>query len=116
MNCIKKFSNQVIQSIKTPTSYVIDSAFIKKAKTKFDDGSDKLEKLNNLENAYFHCKNLKKLEFVSVKNRTGPVCKLQHEEKLIVMKMCHFLAKDDKGNKIIDELEKESSVYEILKR
>ena len=116
MNCIKKFSHQLSQSIKTPTSYVIDSAFIKKAKTKFDDGSDKLKKLNNLEKAYFDCKNLKKLEFVSVKNRTGPVCKLQHEKKLIVMKMCHFLAKDDKGNKIIDELENESSVYEILKR
>lgn len=88
----------------------------KKTKTLCYYGLTKSEltKLNELEQSFLTSESSQTLKFVSETNRSGPVYKLEHGNKLLVVKISHAFSANSYGNLIIDELKNEEHIYKWL--
>lgn len=89
---------------------------LEKAKTSVDNdlSDDELNRLNRLEESFLSQDTPEKLNLISERNRSGPVYKVEHENKLLAMKICHVDARDHYGKMIVDDLINETNIYERL--
>lgn len=79
-----------------------------------DLSDDELNRLNRLEESFLSQDTREKLNLISGRNRSGPVYKVEHENKLLAMKICHVDARDHYGKMILYDLINEADIYKRL--